>query len=456
MKINRSEIENSPAWKARSTISASMNLFGKTTIKQVTYDAQLDRLRDSLDESVQRFVPQTASDPSASDHDVWVIGTKFECPILNFYSTPTLATRTTPQITLPNGAQIPALAPSLGALSKVASSPFGYTLVESSTENSGTGIWAGYGSIPDLNSGVFVTVEETLKQREDFSTPKGQDVGSLIDVCGFTPDGQKVGEIADAKEISEAVIMIPFVDKPSDTTAETVMVDGRNFFKINKDLFNLQKSNVDNGKNAISSGEFLGVTQDIPETSITRMIKGMKKYNIPPRFDFIRYPMEASDNPFVMYIFEFHHRLSSQDLADIWQGLPPVIATTAQHTSSVFVHDLSPVDFFEENTLPRHVRWMTFKVKKRAKENYFASTATGSDDNRFEFNFELGKMEPKYNYNWPYDFFTMLEMIQIEAGVDILENRVLHVPQVTSAQGELTAAQVRGQVTQVKSESSQD
>ena len=29
-----------------------------------------------------------------------------------------------------------------------------------------------------------------------------------------------------------------------------------------------------------------------------------------------------------MYIFEFNHTLSQQDLADIWQGLPPEIGTS--------------------------------------------------------------------------------------------------------------------------------
>ena len=99
---------------------------------------------------------------------------------------------------------------------------------------------------------------------------------------------------------------------------------------------------------------------------------------------------------------------------------------------------------------------MTFKVKLRAKDNYFDSTAKDADDKRFEFNFELGKMAPKYSYNWPYDFFTMLEMIQVEAGLDIIENKSLNVPQVVSSQGELTASETSRQLAQVKEESSQE
>ena len=341
---------------------------------------------------------------------------------------------------------------------QIADSTKGYVIKDSANdaENSGTGIWSSYGVIPNEQQGVFVTIEESTissATKQDSSS-----IGSLIDVCGFKPQQQKVGQVASSKEISEAVVMIPFVDKKSDTSAETVLVDGRHFFKINKALFNIQKTNIEAGEPAVKSMQWFGVTsnQEIQETSISRMIKLMKKYNLPPRFDFVRYPLQASEDPFVMYIFEFNHRLDQQDLADIWQGLPPKIAITAQHDSSTILHDLSPVDFFEENNLPRNVRWMTFKVKKRAKEDYFEATASGTDDGRFSFDFEIGKTAPKYSYNWPYDYFTMLEMIQVEAGLDIFENKLIQVPQTTSSQDEISSSSVRRQIEAVKEGSARD
>ena len=75
----------SPAWKARTTISSSMNLFGKATAKNIEYSAQSSNLFDDINEELQKYVPQVAKDPEGSDNDVWTIGTKFECPILNFY-----------------------------------------------------------------------------------------------------------------------------------------------------------------------------------------------------------------------------------------------------------------------------------------------------------------------------------------------------------------------------------
>ena len=154
-----------------------------------------------------------------------------------------------------------------------------------------------------------------------------------------------------------------------------------------------------------------------------------------------------------MYFFEFNHILSRNDLANIWQGLPPALADTAVHDSATFVHDLSPVDFFEENTLPKNVRWMVFKVKKKANDNYFATTSDSSDDERFRFDFEFGKTPPKYSYNWPYDFFTMLEMVQFEAGLDIMENKVVTVPQVQSNQSEVSTGKMSAQLAAVKNKS---
>ncbi len=53
--------------------------------------------------------------------------------------------------------------------------------------------------------------------------------------------------------------------------------------------------------------------------SVLTMVEKMKKFVIPPSFDFVH---RRDIDPFAMYIFEFKHKLSQQDLADIWQNLP--------------------------------------------------------------------------------------------------------------------------------------
>jgi len=280
-------------------------------------------------------------------------------------------------------------------------------------------------------------------------------VGSLVDVCGFQTSTERVGELADEKEISEAVVMIPFVDEPinSKTMASTVNVMGRNFFKLSKKLFNYTKKNIEAGKPAIphegASSEY-SVEKDIPSTSVSEMITNIKKYNMPPQFDFITYPLKSGEFPFVMYIFEFHHTLDKQDLADIWQGVMPKIAVTAEKDSVVISHEMNPVEFYEAKKLPPNVRWLTFKVKRKANIDYYSVTADSRDDDRFKFDFEFGEAAPEYSYNWPYDFFSLVELVQVEGGVsatpayeDIIKKSRLPIRGDTEDQ--LTDAHIAGQ-----------
>ena len=61
---------------------------------------------------------------------------------------------------------------------------------------------------------------------------------------------------------------------------------------------------------------------------------------------------------------------------------------------------------------------MVFKVKRRAKKNYFAATADSYDDDRFKFQFNNQEVVPEYSYNWPYDFCSLVELAKIESSVD--------------------------------------
>ena len=59
--------------------------------------------------------------------------------------------------------------------------------------------------------------------------------------------------------------------------------------------------------------------------------------------------------------------------------------------------------------------FIVFKVKKRAKINYFETTKDTTDDTRFKFNLKGGQQEvvPEYSYNWPYDFFSLVERAEV-------------------------------------------
>ena len=143
----------------------------------------------------------------------------------------------------------------------------------------------------------------------------------------------------------------------------------------------------------------------------------MDDYVIPPELDFNTYN-SGNDRiePFAMYIMEFKHTLSQQDLSDIWQGLMPKISTTAELDSVTESHKRLPIiEFFGDRKLPDNIRWMVFKVKKKANRDYFKLTADTTDDEKFAKDFFTTKNgKVPYSYNWPYDYFSLVELAELE------------------------------------------
>jgi len=131
-------------------------------------------------------------------------------------------------------------------------------------------------------------------------------------------------------------------------------------------------------------------------------------------------PFGDSVAPFAMYIFEFHHCLSKKDLTDIWQNLMPRIAEKAQKDESIITHTRDDShNFFNIGDITSDTRWMIFKVKQKAQQSYYDVTADTYDDSRFKFDIGQSKVKPKYSYNWPYDFFSLVELVQTEAETTI-------------------------------------
>ena len=197
--------------------------------------------------------------------------------------------------------------------------------------------------------------------------------------------------------------------------ASTTNILGKNFFNISKDIYDKQKFRKNNDKVIVELNEFNN-DKTINKTSITDMINKMENYIIPPELNFVEFD---DIQPFVMYIFEFKHLLDKQDLTDIWQGLMPKISLTAEKDEVKLSHNISPWEFYEGKKLPPNIRWMVFKVKKKASINYFEKTADTKDDTRFKFDFKIGSKKPEYSYNWPYDHFSLVELAQVEASIKI-------------------------------------
>ena len=83
-----------------------------------------------------------------------------------------------------------------------------------------------------------------------------------------------------------------------------------------------------------------------------------------------------------------------------------------------------------KGTFSDKLQWMVFKVKEKAQWNYFAKTADSFDDDRFKFNFNIGggrgaskAVEPDYSYNWPYDFFSLVELVKMDATLAIKDKK---------------------------------
>jgi len=293
----------------------------------------------------------------------------------------------------------------------------------------GRGMWSGYGNILTSSNGITFGIEETYKGG---SILQSAATGSLLQKCFTNPEEKQVGEIASQKEISEAIVAIPFsvrgFSKESRHPETTVMMN-KNFFRIDQDVFDANRQHYLASKNKIFSADpLLG-------QSVTKMLKMMDKYIIPPELDSLNFPEgNLKVDPFVMYMFEFNHSLSQQDLADIWQGVMPDISRIAQLSDTtvddnVFTHPTGPNEFFGGKAIPEDIRWMVFKVKKRASFNYYKMTADTSDDDKFSFDFNVGGKDLPYSYNWPYDFCSLIELAEIEVKDQFIERTpIIEIP----------------------------
>tara|TARA_R110000824_G_scaffold34004_1_gene108593 strand:- start:10881 stop:14507 length:3627 start_codon:yes stop_codon:yes gene_type:complete len=344
------------ASRNKMPISASINLFQRAESMQAIYDAggNFIEFRESKE----------------SNFDFWSIGTKFECPNLNFSGT-----------------------------------------TDYHSPSTGRGLWGGYGSIPAGSTGVYLELKDSFKELSTYSV--SSNTGSLIDVCGFKAEDRRVGKVASEKTISEAIVAIPYIWEsdlsPSEKklAAKTFKLNKatkRKFFSINKNTF----------KRAIKDANTEPDSDNWKSQSITDMILKMRKYNFPPEFDFLK----TNAQPFAMYVFEFEHKLSQQDLSDIWQGLTPEISRTGELQECMVSHQAGPKEFFQGKKLPKYTRWMVFKVKRKAEMSYSSLFKDQLEDPRVDIKSSSKEKTLPYNYNWPYDFFSLVELARLEANVE--------------------------------------
>ena len=429
--------------KAWMQNSASLNLFQISTKPVIDVDPVSGR-------------EQLARNAGQQDQKIWTISTKWECPVLDFslghqdsgsytFYNDHNRTGSVNRISTTSNKAYTSRFSNAGSSGSIdngdgTESSVGWTLGSGSCR----ALWNTYGEVPSGSKGLYLSIEEshpleTWGARAGYAraTPAGTDptavkgaanaygTGSLAYVCGFQTSKEKIGQMAHAREVSELVVAVPYLTAPTKEQKDTKQVVWssdfrRYFFRINGLSIGLQLLHKQQTGNALPENMLYDGSPPVQDTSVTDLADKMEKYVFPPNMDFMKNKEDIK--PFVMYTFEFNSVLDQEDLSDIWQGVMPKLAMKAEKEEVKVTHTNASWEFFNGKRIPSNVKWMVFKVKKRAKTNYYDLVDDAQADTRFKFNFNLNSSErksPNYSYNWPYDYFSLVELGQLESEIVI-------------------------------------
>ena len=281
------------------------------------------------------------------------------------------------------------------------------------------GMWHQFGKIPQDNEGVFMKIEPIPQSWLQYH-PTADDsiyynastnIKDLTELVGFTKEPVKLGKLQKTKKVYEAVVAVPFVEENG----------VKKFFEIPKvtaDIaIGLVQPNTDGSDDA--------------GNTIKQLSSYLDRYVFPPMFDF---KTNKDTTPVSMYVFEFDYDLDQNDLSYIWQNLPPVNSRKVEKKTATISHKLlynelmGHANALRNQTLDSNIQWMVFKVKQRAKVDYTEylgvkivdtdnlpvtnnSLLSSKDENLFT--------DVKYSYNWPYDFFSLVELAEMKATIDL-------------------------------------
>ena len=208
-------------------------------------------------------------------------------------------------------------------------------------------------------------------------------------------------------------------------------------------------------------------------------------FELPPEFDFIHYNVD----PFQMFVLPIEHTLKKQELIDIYQGIMPdssmkfekVTETVEVNPTaipglsfdyswiprvqvsnnnfvslgSIFAHNfLNPAFLYNAELLSlvnennkaslwmqnsrdfyKNLKFMTFKIKKRATKNYdnyksrqvrkvieerILSDVLPKDRDKITIGLKTEKIvSDVFGYNWPYDDFSLIEAAKIDIDFEV-------------------------------------
>jgi len=183
----------------------------------------------------------------------------------------------------------------------------------------------------------------------------------------------------------------------------------------------------------------LGPKEPMPDQSLINLYSSMRKYVFPPTFDYFNYEEgDTNYSPISMYVFEFSHTFSQEDLVRIWQNLPPQLGSRVEFAEQTLTHALNGagiIDSIRTQGMDKNsdLKWLVFKVKQRAKTNFEdkqLAKRVQSDPRFTQVPVQVGKrtnqVEEKYSYNWPYDNFSIVEFGKLD--FEIIGKPVVAVP----------------------------
>jgi len=373
-------------------LDSSLNLFGVERVPKKRKDKFGNTILDENELAGKR----------------WVIQPKWETPMLNF--------------------------------ANVTSGSGNITYPTNFSESVPRGMWHQFGEMPtDPSTGVFLEIgdipNDWLKYHYDVinedsvynnNDPAGSgstaylDYQSLSDLFGFSRSQKKdsakvrLGEIADKREVYEAVVAIPYIVEANEDYSGDQKKDAINrkkFVSIPRQRFDAALINREGSKD--------GDSLETAGESIRKMVQKMKRYVLPPQFDFINFD---EIDPVVMYFFEFKYEFDKDDLSYIWQNLAPRDYKKITFQEASVSHDLMNTELLEEQNIidNPNLRWMVFKVKQKATKDYYdlippqikAARPTTNLDKP-----ETDKDDEYLQFNWPYDYLSFVELVKLEADV---------------------------------------
>ena len=289
----------------------------------------------------------------------------------------------------------------------------------------------------------------------------------------------RVGEIENNKLVKEAIVAIPYIVREDlDNRVEFIkfkeqMYDEAtvNYYEIRNELDNVPLSDSIRTINQYNEfvKEYHNKTRShlspSPLNAIEYQLFMMDDFILPPELDF----RITEVDPFMIYFFQFHASFNRDDLANIWQNLSPQSSNSAAKaryscpdrfftgrnkkaadvsyvshyldTVDLTGTSLSPVEdpykLFSDRSSDNKTRWLVFKVKQRGmadleqvrkasidprisnvekfeyvKESKSSKTILKSPDNPgFKSGIPL-------QFNWPYDYFSFVELIKLDAKID--------------------------------------